>query len=92
MDQRDMMEKLTLCGQIRGRCEAGKFEEVVIEVGLIVVAAFEGHVGPVQLPRSVNLFQCQMKALEAMEHFGRHANLRFKKLSKPAGTETGLIG
>jgi hypothetical protein len=65
---------------IAGWAEAGEGVEVVGEVGLVVVAADEGELGPVDVGAAVHELDGLLETLDAAVEFGGDADLFAEEL------------
>ena len=71
-------------GGVVGGAEAGEGAEVVGEVGLVVVAAGEGQVGPADVSALVHELEGLLKALDAAVELGGDADLLVEALGEAA--------
>src|SRR5207302_6267657 len=78
-------------GIVRG-AEAGEGVEVVGEVGLVVVAAGEGKLGPVDVGAAVDELDGLLETLDAAVEFGGDADLLAELLGEAAGADTDVAG
>ncbi len=86
------MAQMRLGGGVVCGAEAGEGTEVVGEVGLIVVAAGEGELGPGDVGATIHLLDGLLEALDAAVEFGRDADLLVEALGEAAGAEAGGAG
>jgi hypothetical protein len=74
------------CG-VAGWAEAGEGLEVVGEVGLVVVAAGKGELGPVDVGSAVEELDGLLEALDAAVELGGDADLLAEELGEAAGAD-----
>jgi len=79
------------CGVERG-AEAGEGVEVVDEVGLVVIAAGEGELGPVDVVAAVHVLDSLLEALDAAVEFGRDADVIAEELGEAAWADSHVAG
>src|SRR6266853_2105271 len=72
--------------------EAGEGVEVVGEVGLVVVAAGEGELGPVDVGSAVDELDGLLEALDAAVEFGGDADLLAEELGEAARADSDVAG
>ena len=72
-------------GGVVGGAESGEGAEVVGEVGLVVVAAGEGEIGPADVGSLMHLLDSLLEALDAAVELGGDANLLVEALGEAAG-------
>ena len=79
-------------GGVVGGAEAGEGAEVVGEVGLVVVAAGEGELGPGDVGTVVHELKGLLEALDAAVELGGDADLLVEALGEAARAEAGSAG
>jgi len=72
--------------------DAGEGAELIGEVGLIVVATFEGELGPADVGSGVELMNGALETLNAAPYFGRETYLFAKDLGEAALAPANLAG
>jgi hypothetical protein len=88
----DVVGPDALGGGVVGGTKAGEGAEVVGEVGLVVVAAGKGELGPGNLGTAVHLLDGLLEALDAAVELGGDADLLVETLREAAGAEAGGAG
>ena len=78
-----MVQMLGGSGEIGARRHACDLAEVVAQMRLIVVAAFDGKIGPVRLLHAAQPRERVLEAPHAMKGLGRNAHLLVEELRHP---------
>ncbi len=86
-----MIQMLRRPRQIRRRSHPRERLEIVDEVGLVVVAAVEGDLGPVHTGFAVDTFEDALEAADTAEGLGRQTDLVAKQLDEAALAEADAI-
>src|ERR1700741_253219 len=79
-------------GGVVGGGDAGEGVKVVGEVGLVVVAAGEGELGPVDVGAAVDELDGLLEALDAAVEVGGGADLFAELLGEAARADTDVAG
>ena len=88
----DVVAPAALGGGVVGGAEAGEGVEVVGEVGLVVVAAGEGQLGPWNVEAAVHRLNGLLEALDAAVELGGDADLFAEELRDAARAVADLAG
>ena len=72
--------------------DAGKFFEIMDEMGLIEIAAIRGHIRPGKIRSGANLLQHLLKAADAGEEFRCKSNFVGEKLDETARADADVVG
>ena len=88
----DVVGPGALGGGVCGGAQAGEGVEVVGEVGLVVVAAGEGELGPVDVGAAVDELDGLLEALDAAVEFGGDADLFAEELGEAARADADVAG
>ena len=81
-----------LGGGVVGGAETGEGAEVVGEVGLVVVAAGEGELGPRDVGALMHELEGLLEAPDTAIELGGDANLLVEALGEAAGAQAGGAG
>ena len=79
-----MVEVRCSKGHIDARCEARECLEIVNKMRLVVVAAIERQLCPINLPLRMDGAQHPLEAADARKSFGSQADLLMKELDESA--------
>lgn len=88
----DVVGPGALGGGVCGGAQAGEGVEVVGEVRLVVVAAGEGEIGPVDVVATMHLLDGLLEALDAAVELGGDADLFAEKLGEAAWAYADVAG
>ena len=91
LDDGDVVEVWGGGGEVGGGGHAGEGLEVVDEMGLVVVAAIERDLCPIDLPGAVYRVEGLLEAAHAAEGFRRESDLLAKDFDEAARAEADFL-